>query len=324
MKKSKSVKRFEMEENMSLGENLQYLRKRDNVTQEQLAEQLEVSRQSVSKWESDTTYPEMEKLIQLCQLFHCTMDDLVQGTIKDIHIEDKAEYDTHMNQFSKFVSLSVGLIFLGICSMFFIYGCNQFIGKGEVIKEDFSSIIFFIFLTISVAILIIAGIQHSDFAKKHPVLDNFYTQKEIDTFTKKFSILIAAGVSFILIGIIIIMGLDAAYPQIDYYEYIESLESSFFMFFVMIGVTILVYAGIQKSKYNIDEYNKAHDKNSDVYKKSEKKGRTCGCIMLICSIIYLLFGFLKNGWGMPYIVIFAVGGILCAIASIIIDSKNIS
>lgn len=140
---------------MSLGENLQYLRKKDNITQEQLAEQLEVSRQSVSKWESDATYPEMEKLIQLCQLFHCTMDDLVQGTIKDIHIEDKEEYDTHMNQFSKFVSLSVGLILLGICSMFFIYGCNQFIGKGEVIKEEFSSIIFFIFLSISVAILIV-------------------------------------------------------------------------------------------------------------------------------------------------------------------------
>ena len=80
------------------------------------------------------------------------------------------------------------------------------------------------------------------------------------------------------------MGLDAAYPQIDYYEYIESLESSFFMFFVMIGVTILVYAGIQKSKYSIDEYNKSHDKNSDEYKKSEKISRTCGCIMLICYI----------------------------------------
>lgn len=42
---------------MSLGENLQFLRKRENMTQEQLAEALEVSRQSVSKWESDSTYP---------------------------------------------------------------------------------------------------------------------------------------------------------------------------------------------------------------------------------------------------------------------------
>lgn len=49
---------------MSLGENLQFLRKRENMTQEQLAEALEVSRQSVSKWESDSTYPETDKLMQ--------------------------------------------------------------------------------------------------------------------------------------------------------------------------------------------------------------------------------------------------------------------
>ncbi len=307
---------------MSLGENLQYLRKRDNITQEQLAEQLEVSRQSVSKWESDTTYPEMEKLFQLCQIFHCSIDDFVQGTIKDVNLEEKKEYDRHMNEFSKFISLGVGLIFLGICSMFFIYGCNFFVGRGEVIREEFSTMILLVFLTISVAILIIAGIQHSDFIKKHPIVENFYSQNEIDAFNKKFSIMIAAGVSAILIGIIIIMGLDAAYPQIDYYEYLESLESSFFMFCIMIGVTVIVYASLQKSKYNIDEYNKEHDINSREYKKSEQKSRACGCIMLISTIIYLLFGFIRGGWGMPYVVIFAVGGICCAIASIIINAKN--
>lgn len=307
---------------MSLGENLQYLRKRDSITQEQLAEQLDVSRQSISKWESDTTYPEMEKIVQLCQMFHCSMDDLVQGTIKDVNLEGKKEYDRHMNQFSKFISLGVGLIFLGICSMFFLYGCNYFLGRGEVIKEEISTIIFFVFLTISVAILIVAGMQHSDFVKKYPILDSFYTQDEIDTFNKKFSIMIAVGVAAILIGFIVILGIDAAYPKIDYSEYIESLESSFFMFCTMIGVTIIVYASLQKSKYNIDEYNEEHDIHSEKHKKSEQKSRTCGCIMLISTIIYLLFGFLKNGWGMPYVVVFAVGGICCAIASIIIESKK--
>lgn len=41
---------------MSFGENLQFLRKRENITQEQMAERLEVSRQSVSKWESDLSH----------------------------------------------------------------------------------------------------------------------------------------------------------------------------------------------------------------------------------------------------------------------------
>lgn len=308
---------------MSLGENLQFLRKRDNITQEQLAEKLDVSRQSVSKWESDTTYPEMDKLIQLCQMFHCSMDDLVQGYIKDIHVEDKTEYDSHMNQFSKVIALAVGGILFGISLMFFLYGCNQFNGTGVEIKEEFTGIIFFIFLTISVATFIVMGMQHSDFEKKHPILENFYTQKEIDAFNKKYSIMIAAGVSIILIGIIIIMGAEAAYPQIDYYEYLESLLSSVFMLCITIGVTILVYAGIQKGKYNIDEYNKEHDTNSDVYKKNKLKGSICACIMLISTVIYLIMGFtIENGFGVPYVLVFAVGGICCAIAAIIINNKN--
>ena len=55
---------------MSLGKNLQYLhRLRKNMTQEDLAEKLSVSRQTVSKWEMDSALPEMEKAIELCRIF---------------------------------------------------------------------------------------------------------------------------------------------------------------------------------------------------------------------------------------------------------------
>lgn len=60
---------------MSFGQNLQFLRKMGNgMTQEELAEKLGVSRQTVSKWELDAGYPEMEKVLELCNLFSCTMD----------------------------------------------------------------------------------------------------------------------------------------------------------------------------------------------------------------------------------------------------------
>ena len=64
---------------MSFGENLQFYRKRRSITQEQLAEQLGVSRQTVSKWEADSSYPEMEKILQLCDMFGCSMDTLLRG-----------------------------------------------------------------------------------------------------------------------------------------------------------------------------------------------------------------------------------------------------
>ena len=66
---------------MSFRDNLQHLRASRNMTQEQLAMLLGVSRQSVTKWEAEKSYPEMDKLLKMCQIFGCTLDDLVQGDL---------------------------------------------------------------------------------------------------------------------------------------------------------------------------------------------------------------------------------------------------
>lgn len=66
---------------MSFRTNLQYLRAQRNMTQEQLAMLLGVSRQAISKWESEKAYPEMDKLLMVCDLFGCTLDDLVLGDV---------------------------------------------------------------------------------------------------------------------------------------------------------------------------------------------------------------------------------------------------
>ena len=66
---------------MTLGEKIAIQRKELNYTQEQLADILSVSRQSISKWESDIAYPETEKLIELGKLFDCSMDYLLKEEV---------------------------------------------------------------------------------------------------------------------------------------------------------------------------------------------------------------------------------------------------
>ena len=68
---------------MSFAENMQYLRERDGLTQEELAEKLDVSRQSVSKWETGEAFPETEKLIVLCDMFGVDLDSLLRGDVKN-------------------------------------------------------------------------------------------------------------------------------------------------------------------------------------------------------------------------------------------------
>ena len=73
---------------MSLGQNLQFLRKMHNhMTQEALAEKLGVSRQAISKWESDAAYPEINAIKDLCLFFSCSMDQLI---LTDMNMLDAA------------------------------------------------------------------------------------------------------------------------------------------------------------------------------------------------------------------------------------------
>lgn len=66
---------------MSLGKNIQYLRKQKRITQEKLAEKMSVSRQTVSKWETDEIVPELSKLVSLGDLFSCKLDTLVRENL---------------------------------------------------------------------------------------------------------------------------------------------------------------------------------------------------------------------------------------------------
>lgn len=68
---------------MTLGDKLAKLRRENNYTQEQLADILGVSRQSVSKWESDLAYPETDKLVKLGELYNCSMDYLLKDGVED-------------------------------------------------------------------------------------------------------------------------------------------------------------------------------------------------------------------------------------------------
>lgn len=63
---------------MNLGANIQYLRKINKLTQEQFAERMGITRQTVSRWESDEVTPELNKLVEMCSIFSCKLDELVR------------------------------------------------------------------------------------------------------------------------------------------------------------------------------------------------------------------------------------------------------
>ncbi len=97
--------------NNQFAKNLKSIRKEHNLSQEQLAEELEVSRQAISKWESSSAYPEMDKIIALCEKFDLNIDDLLHRDIKEVQkeAESKKSINKGMNDFLNFITDTINL-----------------------------------------------------------------------------------------------------------------------------------------------------------------------------------------------------------------------
>ena len=97
---------------MKFGDKLIALRKKKGLSQEELAEKLGVSRQSVSKWESNNTYPETDKIVQICNIFECTMDDLINDNITDVESierKNKNNINVMVDSFLDFITKTINM-----------------------------------------------------------------------------------------------------------------------------------------------------------------------------------------------------------------------
>lgn len=128
---------------MNFGEKIMMFRKGKQMTQEQLADQLDVSRQAVSKWESGLSYPETEKLIELTRVFDCSLDYLLKDEVEVAKQSQDAQQtilEPEMKKFdwSRLTILAWGVIYATLSFIFysfpFSYVGTQVTNTGLVIK----------------------------------------------------------------------------------------------------------------------------------------------------------------------------------------------
>ena len=177
---------------MGFRENLQHLRASRNMTQEQLAMLLGVSRQSVTKWEAAKSYPEMDKLLKICQIFECSLDDLVTGDVAalagnassvngtqvpvpDGPPQDICGYDEHQRMMAFRVPTGVAAI-LVMCGIAFLFeGSLSFMG-GDA--DTLMIVLILLGVLVGLAFTVPAGMEHAAFMKAHPYIEDFYTEDD--------------------------------------------------------------------------------------------------------------------------------------------------
>lgn len=112
---------------MKLSENLKIIRRENNLSQEQLAEQLGVSRQAVSKWESDQSYPEMDKVLLICKLYGYGIDELMNENVSVVKEErqSKSNVNKYIEDFFAFITKTVEM-----------FSCMKFKQKLKCLSEQ--------------------------------------------------------------------------------------------------------------------------------------------------------------------------------------------
>lgn len=287
--------------------NLQFYRKKNNLTQEMLAEDMGVSRQTISKWEAGTTYPEMDKILLLCNIFGCDVDTLLRGEAVHVDVRENEKYDTHMKKFARTIALATFLIITGVALMIFL---NAF-----TINETYTVALLFVFIIIAVSMYITSGIEHGTFKRKHPQITQFYTEDEIDAVEAMLPKQITGGVAMILIGII---GVILCSEQPDH---IQIMATAGMMELIAIAVFLFIYGGMNHSRVNVEEYNKECRQEAAEKEVEEKAGTWSGVIFLAATIIFLITGLVYGMWYINWI-IYIVAALLVAIVNLIMANKS--
>lgn len=380
---------------MSFRDNLQYLRAQRNFTQERLAMLLGVSRQAISKWESGKAYPEMDKLLMICDLFGCTLDDLVLGDVRAPRLvpdatpepsdgmgaaglpeaereicngglasdvtssntsakqsaayglspnlaagqqavsvalpEDLTGYDAHMNSFAWKVAAGIAAIIAGV-AVGVLFDSEGTV-SGLLARSEFLTFVCTIIgVIIGLAFLIPAGMAHAEFVRRHPFIEDFYTDDDRSRRAKELAVGVVGGIGLILLGVAVtvygeeVLGVEEGWPV------------SVMLLCVAAGVFCFIYFGIRYGMMNIDSYN--HEAESERREREREAqggdfydkltGLVCGIIMLIATVVglWMLFtggpidGGVHERWlsgsGLFWLA-WPIGGILCGVATCVIQ-----
>lgn len=297
---------------MSLfGDNLQFYRKREEMTQEQLAERLEVSRQTVSKWEAGASYAEMEKILQLCDLFSCDMDTLLRKDASMLAVGDNELHREHMRKFRRGITAGVTTI----VASFALYEVLAGFQMNEAVIET----LFWIVVVVGILILVAHGMQDDIYKKKHPVVQDFYTDEEKEAFERKFPVRITTSIGIILSSMFLFGMNGTRLPLFG--EMTEDFYYGLFMACVAAAVGILIHSGMEKDEYDVEKYNKSNAADPESMKKNSLVSVWCGCIMITATIVYLVMGLVFSMWNICWIA-FVIGGMLCGIATLILKRER--
>jgi transcriptional regulator with XRE-family HTH domain/uncharacterized membrane protein YccF (DUF307 family) len=322
---------------MKLADKIMCLRKQKGWSQEELANRMNVSRQSVSKWESDSSIPEMDKIVMISSIFKVTTDYLLKDDMK----EDQTIYDDetlivtkktvwkqeevqlyieHLDNYSRAIGLGVVICILAVINLIYFGGKSEqeLFGLDVNMSITVGLVGMFVLIAVAVAIFITTGnnnLKYSIVAKNEVYIENRLKEsvREIKkSYKGKFNAGITIGVMLCILGVVplIVGGIMEATEN--------DLISLVMLFLLVISFAcyLLIKVSIKYEGYtqlvNTVEVNKQTQEINDITEQIS------AIYWALIVGIYLGWSFFTSDWDLTWIV-WPVAGVLYSIIPNVIN-----
>ena len=323
---------------MILADKIISLRKKAGWSQEELAQQLGVTRQSVSKWEGAQSVPDMDKILQMSRLFGVSTDFLLKDEIEaeeKIGIsEDSPLRKVTMKEASGYIELRriaapkmAFATFLCVVSPVVLILLAGLSGVAKLgLSENLAAGIGFCVLLIIVAVAVAIFLSCSSGSKDYRFLENeaFETEYGVSgmvnekkkAFGDKYSRLITVGTVLCILSVLpLFIAFCFNVPDIFYI-----IGACLLLIIAGVGVYFFVLGGVQQSSFNklLEEEDYTRDRKSS----GKIKSAVTVCYWMIVTAIFLVFTYgpsgnaqVKSGW-----IIWAVAGVIYGGLAVLMNS----
>jgi len=347
--------------NMKLAEKIYQERRKLGLSQEQFAEQMDISRQAVSKWESGQSMPDLDKIVVMSQIFGVSTDyllkeeetipeEVVGGVesdsyreldeevtmkyeenpemLKELSVEEIHSYKNTYISSTKHIALGVFLCILGaaLVELTEVLSVSLFSVNGETL----ASFPMLICVTIAVALFVPSGMALSkyDYLEKVPFVlpqdEKQGIEEEMDSFQRKFALGITVGIVLILFGVLSGAGLEYVTEVTGNEIWDDSVSGIVLLFFVSIGVYLFVRCGMKMGMYNVLLQREEYElhKKQNPNKKDTLMGLVADVYWCLITAVFLGYSFITNDWGRSWIIWPVAGCVFGAIATFIALSNG--
>lgn len=310
---------------MILGEKITELRKKNGWSQEELAGKLNVSRQSVSKWESAMSVPELDKILQLGEIFEVSTDYLLKddkeedyvpgnpGTpyIRKVTMEEAQEFIQLRKEASLRIPAGVAMCILSPVPLFLLMGMSE-AGRLKVSEDMAGGIgiaILLLMVAVAVGNFIVFGmklqkyewLETEDFELCYGIAGMVQEKREAEA--PMHARKIASGVMFCILGAIPLL-LSGA---VNAGELVQTAGVAFLLLMVAAGVFLITSAGLRKGACDqllqVGEYTKEEKAASKIISK------IAAVYWCVVTAVYVGWSLLTGYWHDSWI-IWPVAGIL--------------